>query len=385
MVARKKKTDGLKQAPLRIGIDARLYDESGVGRYIRNLISEISKLDSKNNYYIFLLKKNSSIKLPKNFTKVEADFGWYGVSEQVKYPKLLQQYALDVMHFTHFNVPILYKGKFILTVHDLIHQHFAMKRVTTLNPLTFRIKRLGYNRVFRHAILKAAKIITPSRFVQQQLTNEWNISQEQITVTPEGVEDNLLALIKTIKTSDFEQLQTKFKITGSYLYYVGNAHPHKNLDRLMKAFVGLKKKYPKLLLVMSGPDHYFWERLKKEHKVEGVIFTGYVTDRELVTLYKNATAYLVPSLEEGFGIPLLEAFACGCPVVSSKAGSLKEVGGDAALYFDPKKDKEIQEKIEQVLKSEKLRDELREKGKKRYKEFSWQKMAKQTLALYTAK
>ncbi len=375
--------DGKKKAnSVKIGIDCRLWDESGVGRYTRNLVSELAKLDTENFYYLFLLKKNLSIKVPKNFVKVEANFGWYGFTEQLKLPKILKQYDLDLVHFPHFNVPLLYRGKFIVTIHDLLHQHFAMKRATTLNPVIYKVKRLSYQQAFRHAAFQSQKIITPSQSVKDQLIDEWKINDTKITVTPEGVEENLLALKRTVKKDDFKKVAEKFNIKGQYLFYIGNAHPHKNVEGLLAAFKEIRERFPEVQLVLSGPDHYFWQRVQKENQSEGVIYTGFVTDKELVTLYSNAKALVVPSFEEGFGIPLLEAMACGCPVVSSNGGSLPEVGGDACLYFDPKNKKEMVSQIEKIIKDEKLRKSLISKGEKRYKQFSWEKMAKQTLQIY---
>lgn len=367
---------------MRIGIDCRLWDESGVGRYTRNLVNELAKLDSENFYYLFLLKKNLSIKVPKNFIKVEANFGWYGFTEQLKLPRLLGQYNLDVVHFPHFNVPLLYRGKFIVTIHDLLHQHFAMKRATTLNPVVYKVKRLSYQQAFRHAVFQSLKIITPSQSVKDQLIDEWGVKESKITVTSEGVEDNLISIKETLKKDDFHKVAEKFKIAKPYLFYIGNAHPHKNVEGLLTSFAEIRQKLPEIQLVLAGPDHYFWQRIQKEYKSEGVIFTGFVTDKELVTLYSNAEALIVPSFEEGFGIPLLEAMACGCPVISSNGGSLPEVGGDACIYFDPKNKKEMVEKIASILTDKKLRNKLIDRGLKRYKQFSWQQMAKSTLQIY---
>ncbi len=348
---------------MKIVIDARMYQESGVGRYIRNLISQLEKLDKKNDYTIL---KQPNIK-------------WYGISEQIKLPKILAKLKLDLVHFPHFNVPIFYSGKFVVTIHDLIHQHFAMNRATTLNPITYKIKQLGYKKIFKHAITKSEKILVPSIFVKKQLVSEWKVSDEKIVVTPEAVDDNIIDLSKKVQS---QKILEKFNIKPPFIFYVGNAHPHKNVEGLIKAFLELKKKYGDLKLVLSGYDHYFWQRIKKEYQHQDIIYTGYVSEEKLVALYRNAILFVMPSFEEGFGIPLLEAMACGCPVVSSNAGSLPEVGGDAAIYFDPKNIDDMVLKITQVLNSEKLRKELVEKGKERVKQFSWEKLAKQTLEVY---
>lgn len=368
---------------MRIVIDARLWSESGIGRYIRNLVWQLQKLDKDNEYFILHLKKEfDGITYKDNFKGILANFRWYGFAEQLSLPKLLKSLAPDLVHFPHFNVPIFYRGKYVVTIHDLIHQHFQMRRATTHDPLTYKIKKLGYKKVFSSAVCNAVKILTPSEFVKKQLLKDWCANSHRVVVTPEGVEDNFIDLIKDSTRHDFKKLAGKFGFKKPYLFYVGNAHPHKNIPALISAFEVIKNMYPDLSLVLSGPSHHFWEQIKKNSNSRGLIFTGFVTEKELIVLYKNATAYVLPSLEEGFGIPILEAMAADCPVISSDAASLPEVGGDAILYFDPKKEEDMVEKMVQVIGDEKLRKDLITKGNKRYKEFSWERLAKQTLEVY---
>lgn len=358
---------------MKIVIDGRMYQESGIGRYIRNLIYWLEKLDKDNKYYILHLKSDyDTLVYRNNFKKVLADFRWYGISEQVKLPNLLNKLGSELVHFPHFNVPLLYDGKFVVTIHDLIHQHFSMQRATTHGYLAYNIKKFGYKKIFLHAVKKAEKILVPSNFIKNQLKNEWRVDSKKIEVTPEAVDEEIkmIAAKKTTKKS------------VDFIFYVGNAHPHKNVEGLIRAFLKLQEKYPNLPLVLSGYDHYFWQRINKEYKNNGIIYTGYVSDKKLVTLYKNAKAFIMPSFEEGFGIPLLEAMTCGCPVISSNAGALPEVGGQAAIYFDPKNLEDMVDKIDMVLKSENLRQSLVEKGKRRVKLFSWEKLAEKTLEVY---
>ena len=351
---------------MKIVIDARMYQESGVGRYIRNLTEQLKKLDRKNNY-LFL---KSNIK-------------WYGISEQIKLPKILAKLKPDLVHFPHFNVPIFYSGKFVVTIHDLIHQHFAMNRATILNPITYKIKQLGYKKIFKHAITKSEKILVPSIFVKKQLVSEWKVSDEKIVVTPEAVDDKIFTIVNNLSSGKLASVMNKFDIKKPYLFYVGNAHPHKNVEGLIKSFLNLRKKYQYFNLVLSGHDHYFWQKIRQEYQHKNIIYTGFVSDEELVALYKNAKVFVLPSFEEGFGIPLLEAMACSCPVVSSNAGSLPEVGGDGVVYFDPASLDDMVDKISQVLNSERLRKDLIIKGEKRAKLFSWKRLAKQTLEVYS--
>src|SRR5579884_2753134 len=366
---------------MRIGIDARFYSEAGIGRYIRNLIAELSVVDKDNEYFIFLLDKNfDQVKLPKNFKKVRANFKWYGLQEQIKFPQLLTKYNLDLVHFPHFNIPILYRGKFVVTIHDLIHQKFQMRRVTTRDPLTYRLKQIGYKKVFSTALKKSRKVITVSDYVKDELVKKWNVNEDKIVVTKEAAEEKFLDLSKRIKDSEVKETLAKYKIKPPFIYYIGNAHPHKNVEGLIKAFLILRKNYQYLTLVLSGHDHYFWERIKKENQQRDIIYTGYVSDREAICILKSAAVYVQPSFEEGFGIPLLEAFAVGTPVASSKTSSLPEVGGDGAIYFDPKDAQEMAKQLQKLLNDQKLRKTLTEKGRERYQQFSWKKMAKETLA-----
>lgn len=365
---------------LRIVIDGRMYSESGIGRYIKNLIENLQALDQTNEYFVLLTAENfNTLEFHSTrFNKVITDFRWYGIAEQVKLFGLLKSLKADLVHFPHFNVPIFYQGKFVVTIHDLIHQHFSMKRATTHGPIIYKIKQIGYRLVFKNALKKSLKILVPSNFVKDQLVKDWQINPEKIVVTPEAVENNIVDLSKKSNT----KILDKFNIRKPYIFYVGNAHPHKNVEGLIKVFKDLSQRHPDLSLVLAGHDHYFWQKIKKEYQHSNLIFTGFVSDEQLVALYKNAVCFVMPSFEEGFGIPLLEAMSCFCPVVSSNAGSLKEVGGNAAIYFDPYNKEDMESKISMVLESASIRKDLILKGRARVKNFSWQKLTEQTLEVY---
>ncbi len=372
---------------MKIAIDARMYNQSGIGRYIRNLIFCLQRLDEKNQYFILLKKEDfDSVNFNKNFQKVLADFSWYGLTEQVRLPRLLKSLKLDLVHFPHFNVPIFYQGKFIVTIHDLIHQNFKMERATTHSKIIYKLKHFGYNTVFSFAIKKSKYILSPSNFVKNSLIDKWHVKDEKITITPEAVDDKIVTAAAKMSTKMSQEILSDLKMEKPYIFYLGNAHPHKNVESLIGVFLNLRKKYSQLRLVLSGNDHYFWRKIQQEAIRRGsdeyIRFTGYITDEQAVALYQNAVMFVMPSFEEGFGIPLLEAFVCECPVVSSNAGSLSEIGKDAAIYFDPKNKQDMFEKIEQVLTSEKLRQELIKKGLERIKLFSWETLTEQTLEVY---
>jgi len=371
----------------KIVIDARFWSESGIGRYLRNLIKNLQRIDQSSEYFILLLKKDfGNVNFQNhNFRKVLADCKWYGIDEQIKLPGLIKKLNPDIVHFPHFNVPIFYKGRYIVTIHDLIHQHYQTREATTKNSLVYKIKKAGYKTVFSQAIKNAISIITPSEFVKKQLEDEWGIAVSKVTVTHEGVDEEIINEISSIKEKDFESISQKFNFKKPYLFYIGNAQPHKNIKRLLEVFNVIRGKNPDLYLVLSGPEHSFWDRVKKELgglENKGVVVTGFVSEKELAVLYKNALAYIQPSLEEGFGIPILEAMASSCPVVASNTASLPEVGSDAALYFNPLDNKDMVEQITRVIDDDSLKQELVQKGEKRYKEFSWQDLAEKTLKIY---
>lgn len=174
---------------MKILIDARLYglENAGLGRYILNLVSELSKIDSKNKYFILLRKKYfEELELPKNWRKVLTDFHHYSFEEQSKLPRIINALKPDICHFPHFNIPVFYKGKFIVTIHDMLMHNQKGFEATTLNHVGYLVKRMGYEFVFRRAIEKSIKIIVPSNSVKNELLNYYKIDPKKVEVIYEG-------------------------------------------------------------------------------------------------------------------------------------------------------------------------------------------------------
>ena len=372
---------------MRIGIDARFYGPStkGLGRYSEKLIQYLQELDQKNEYIIFLRKENWSDFSPKNrnFKKVLADFRWYSLAEQILMPLCLKKQRLDLMHFPHFNVPLFYRGKFMVTIHDLILTHFPTERASTLGPLLYRLKHQAYKKVIRHAVEKSVKIITVSQFSKKQILEDFPVSPDKIAVTYEATSD----FKHTPAEIDERQFLAKHRLKYPFLLYVGNAYPHKNLEKLVSAIKSLTTDENfDLSLVLVGKFDYFYRRLQNlvnQLKLnERVFFLGYVDDEELKFLYQKAKAYIFPSLAEGFGLPPLEAMAQGLPVAASRHSCLPEVLGEAAYYFDPTDEQSLKEAIKKLVGDETLRESLRQKGFAQVKKYAWPKLASKTLAVY---
>ena len=367
-----------------IGIDARFWGEAGPGRYVSNLVKELEKLDKENNYFIFLTPKGFKDYKPqnKNFTKVLANYRWYSFAEQLKYPKLLYQYKLDLLHFAQFNMPLLYFRPFTATIHDMILHDYPIKKGGWKNQLLYPVKRLGYLVIFWWVARRSRAIVVPSEDAKKDLISRMGVSPKKVTVTLEGFDSSL-------KCSNSGPVLEKYGIKKPYLLFVGSLYPHKNLKSLVEAFSKLNKS---VSLVLVGKESFFSQKLRQKAEKMGltgrVFFPGkkapqgYVPDDDLLYLYQNATVFVFPSLKEGFGIPPLEAQAFGTPVVASNASCIPEVCGEGALYFDPNNPTDMAEKMKLILEDKNLRRVLVSKGRKNVKKFSWQKMAEQTLEVF---
>lgn len=371
---------------MRIGIDARFYGSigKGLGRYTQKLIENLEKIDTQNEYFVFLRAENFDEYQPQNnnFHKVLANYNWYSFSEQIRLPRLLQKYVLDLVHFPHFNVPLFYRRKFVITIHDLILVHFPTIRGTTLNPLFYWLKFLAYKIVIKSAIRRAQKIIAVSEFTKSDILTHYKIPAKKIKVTYEAVDD--FCLVNPQKTE--EKILANYGIIKPYIIYIGNVYPHKNPERLVEGFGQFaKNNKPAVQLVFVGGEDYFYRRLRDfvaKEQVQNIIFAGFVPDGELDILIKNATLYARPSLYEGFELPPLEAMAKGIPVICSEHNCAREILGDAAYYFDGSAVAKIAEAIENVTTNSELREKLIRLGYAQVKKYSWRKMAQITLGVY---
>ena len=361
---------------IKIGIDARFFGpkQKGLGRYVQKLIENLEKTDLDNQYFIFLRKDNFLNYNPKNknFKKVLADYKWYGFKEQILFPFKIRKYKIDLMHFPHFNVPIFYFNPFIITIHDLILKRFPTRRASTLTPFLYWLKSLAYQIVIFSAIKRAKKIIAVSNYTKNDILKYFKIKSDKIKVVYEGAPQR----------PRLEKI-TSNSVSKKYLLYVGNAYPHKNLERLILAFNKLIKEKKDLHLILVGETDYFYRKIKDKFlNSKQIIFTDFVSDKELVALYKNASVYVFPSLYEGFGLPPLEAMSCGAPVVCSQASCLPEILEDSAVYFNPKDINDIVEKIKYVLNNKDIQKKLISKGFQQVKKYKWEKMTQETLKIY---
>jgi len=373
----------------RIVIDARMYglEHAGIGRYVMNLVHHLDQIVSKSKtspsrdqYYLLLRKKYyRGLKLKsQNFKKILTDYPHYSLQEQLFLPLQLIKLRPALTHFPHFNVPVLWPGRYIVTIHDLIKHESKGPATTTLWQPFYWLKHLVYRFVVWMGIKRSIKIIVSSKWWQEELAKRYRFTPGKIIVIYDGVEEKF----KTTKTTT-----GKYKVNLPFVIYAGNLYPHKNIERLVEAVKNLNNKdHLNLNLVVVCARSIFYDRFKEKVRLMGaekfVNLAGFVPDEELAALYQQAEALVFPSLLEGFGLPGLEAMAVGLPVVAANASCLPEVYGKAALYFDPLDVDDMAAKIKKVMEDESLRERLKTEGFKQVKKYSWRKTAEQTLEVY---
>jgi len=369
---------------MRIIIDGRMYglEHAGIGRYVLNLVHYLEKIDKKNDYFV-LLKDKYFRKLEftnPRFKKVRANYSHYSLVEQIALPFKLFSLRPDLVHFPHFNLPFLYWGKFVVTIHDLIKHEFKGKSTTTRIQFLYWPKYFFYRLLVALVLKKAKVILTPSHWWMERLTEKYRAKREKIIVTYEGANE--------FKGFSFDKkkamvLLRELKIKPPYLIYVGNLYPHKNVERLVEAVDKLNTKF-NLQLVIVGSRNIFFDRFKKKMAKYGdfVRLVGFQENEELFYLYRQAEALVFPSLLEGFGLPGLEAMAAGIPVIAADNSCLPEIYGQAAIYFDPLKVEDITQKIKELLENKKEEKELIGAGKEQLEKYNWTTTARKTLLSY---
>lgn len=362
--------------PHTIAIDARIIS-TGTGRYVKRLLHYLEQLDTVNHYLILVRKKDLSYYRPfnPNFRVAEADFADYSFSEQIGFARFLYKLKPDLVHFCMPQQPLLYMRPAITTVHDL-----NLLRITAnddMGKLELVVKKIIFSGLLWIVAHRTQHILAPSKFTRQDLIQFSHISGDKITVTYEAAYVATTNQPKPIK-----------KLIGqSFLTYVGRAEPYKNNRGLIMAHQKLLQQFSNLRLVIVGKKDSLRQSdiaWVEQQGYKQIDFVGFVSDEELAWLYKHCQAYVFPSFMEGFGLPALEAMASGAPIVSSNATCLPEILQDGAHYFDPHNTEAMAKAISEVLSDQELRQKLLANAKHIYPQYSWRRMAEQTLEVYNS-
>ena len=373
--------NGYEAVVPRFGYDKKtgLPRRVGSGEYCFELLLNLNKLDKENNYIIYLPQAPSS-DLPKESSNwrykiVRPRKMWTLLGLSLEF--LFKRSKPDVFFSPTHYLPILPPKNSASSILDVSYLRFPeLFKRSDLQQLTIWTK---------FSIKKAKKIFTISQASKDDIIKEYGVSEEKVVVTYPGIKSEIRIPKSEINSKFTMQnskvLKEKYGISGDYILFVGTLQPRKNIVKLVEAFSRLRKKDIKLIVV--GTKGWQYEEIlqapKKFNIQNKVKFLDNVTDEDLPAFYKNALCFVLPSLYEGFGLPVLEAMRYGCPVLTSNASSLPEAGGDAAIYVDPLDVNDITKNLELIINNEKLRKKLVEKGYEQVKKFSWEKTARETL------
>lgn len=365
---------------MRIGIDAtalpsRLF---GAGNYIVNLIEALLRVDPVNEYVVFTKPTHASF--------FEAGKGCQVISvplvsrvqriawEQVALPSLLRRYKLNVLHSPHYTVPFAPGFTSVATFHDMTF--FLYPEVHLF------YKRLFFRTMIRLAIWRTNAVIAISQSTRDDLTRLLNPPLNKIYTIPYGI----AGFFHPEADSHVLAKRREYNLPEKFILYVGNLEPRKNLATLVHCFSNLVQRGLPHYLVLAGSHGWMDTDILATIEQLGiksrVCFPGYIPQHDLPAVYTAAALFIYPSFYEGFGLPLLEAMACGVPVITSNVSSMPEVVGDAGIIVDPHNVDKLTDSAFRVLTNRELHDELRNKGLERAKSFSWEQTAKETIAVY---
>jgi glycosyltransferase involved in cell wall biosynthesis len=377
---------------MRIGIDARIMYRRGVGRYIANLVHHLLAEDRENHYFIYLDRNTvlADFITAKNCVLRRLNTSNAFLYEQFHLPLAAAKDKIDVLHGTDNTIPYmmpLFRGKKVVTIHDTMFIRPISKAI--LKPTVKQRLVDIYNKISIPLSGKTAdKVITVSDYSKNDIIKYAGVKGEKISVIKEGVDKKYRVITDKVKG---DRVKAKYKITKPYIMISAAADLRKNTERALQVFNIFNNitdyKY-QLVITSIGKKELLTtniEKIIKEKSLEKyVIITEYVGDDDMVLLYNNALFFFFPSMWEGFGLQVLEAFSCGLPVITSDNTSLKEVAGNAAMFIDPFSEEDMVRAMTELEKSEAKRKALAELGFERVKSFSWKETAQETLKIYKA-
>ncbi|MCX5814648.1 MAG: glycosyltransferase family 1 protein [Proteobacteria bacterium] len=362
---------------IRVLFDAHVIGtrETGNETYTINLLQALSDLPNVKCGAI-ILPGNA---LPSSLSNVEpivlkTKNDWKRLL--VTLPDLYRSWSADILHVNYVG-PFVSRVPFVTTLHDVSYKRF---------PHFFSPRdRLLFATLFPLSLQSAKAIITVSHHAEQEIAHFYPSLKSKTFVTHEAANP----IFRKINKKEENPILNKFTIPDRYILVVGNLQPRKNVLRIIRAFAAIQNQIMETKLVIVGQAKWqsseIMEEVKRQRIENRVIFAGYATEEELVWLYNDATVFVYPSLYEGFGLPILEAMACGTPVITSNITSMPEVAGDAALLVNPYDEKEIADAIIRIVKNKDFAKLISEKGLQRSGMFSWAKTAEDTLKVYEIK
>jgi glycosyltransferase involved in cell wall biosynthesis len=370
----------MKDSPL-IGFDARKIRDFGIGTYIRQLLEAMARRPESEDYRFRVYLRAADRELldgfPPRFEPVAEESAGYSISELTRLPWRLWRDRLDLFHATHYVLPPLPRGRAVVTIHDIIHLLYPQF-------LPSRAAHFYASFMIRRALARADRIITVSYNSKRDLVDYFGVGSSRIEVIYNGVSTRFRS---DIPEDERSRVAAKYGLSTPYLLFLGGEKPHKNLQAVVRAFAEARRTadLPHGLAIAGPPP-------RSEARLEALVHAldltrhvfrpGLVEDEDLPGLVAGADVLLYPTLYEGFGLPVVEAMACGTPVLTSATSALQEIAGGYAYLVDPMDVEAISRGIVALATDEKVRSDFRELGRKRALDFSWDKAAEKTLEVY---
>ncbi|MCX5826613.1 MAG: glycosyltransferase family 1 protein [Deltaproteobacteria bacterium] len=367
---------------MKIGIDFHLAEREGTGNctYMRNLVESLLAIDSRNDYILYITRENypyhDRFRAHKN-----ASLSYLGngspLERMFRLGRQTFRNDIDILHVNYYGPPF-YRGKLIMTVHDLSFEHLP-DCFTTFERVKDRLLIPFY-------IRRADRILTVSEFSKQDMVELYGAAPEKIVVGYNGVNPAFKPLSDGEEQEEAANILSSYGINKAFILYIGRLNRRKNLHILIDAFNRIKKdgKFEHQLVIVGRRDYLpasDMEMINSSPFYQDIVFTGYLPDQHLPLAYGRADVFVYPSLFEGFGLPCLEAMACGCPVVTSNTTSLPEVVGDTGILIDPLDPREIAAAIVAVLTDPTRRSLMASRGLERAKLFTWKHTAEKMLEI----
>jgi glycosyltransferase involved in cell wall biosynthesis len=362
-----------------IGYDGRFLTEkpTGNGVYAISLIRSLSLLDDGNTYRLYVTGRDLAVPegLGENVEVLEMHplhrSAWLRVP--LLFPWELRRRPVDIFH-AHYTVPLGIRARVVLTLHDFFwivypKQFVSFKRV----PVTWAVRK---------SVVRADRILVGTSFIKSETIKYFGVPEDRFEVIPYGHDPKF---DRIVDQAEIAGVRRKYGVVGPYILAVGDMHPRKNLERLFEAFLDLSQSEDVRLVLVGKPlwrAKRLFDRIRTAGLESRVIATGYVSDEDMPALYQGAEVFCYPSLYEGFGFPVVEAMASGVPVAVSEASSCPEVGGEAVEYFDPMRMDSMAEVLRRLLLDSELRCKLKEAGRKRAMQFTWERTASRTIRAY---
>jgi len=376
---------------MKIGIEGqRLFrsKKHGMDMVALELIRNLQQIDHENEYVVFIKPDvdDTAVRETANFRVERLEGGFYPFWEQIALPHAAKKAGCQLLHCTSNTAPLYTSLPLVVTLHDIIYMESGYLKILNGSGSYYQKTGNVYRKMVVPKIVRdSRKIITVSHFEKNRIADFFGITGDpRLTAVYNGVSEHFKPVTDKY---ELKMVKEKYHLPDQFFFFLGNTDPKKNTKGTLKAYSQfVKQKGKDIKLVMLDYDMQELEKILDEindrNLINQIVLTGYVINTDLPAIYSQCSVFLYPSLRESFGIPMLEAMACGVPVITSNTSSMPEIAGEAAEIIDPFRPEEITEALVKLTSEQETRSKLIQKGLERSKLFTWKRMAEQVLLIY---